>query len=155
MCHDPLSCADPLADRRFAYGRAAADAGDWPTAVDLYEQAGELAPRWAPAQFALGEARERLGDADGAVRAWRACLALDPEDRQGAAARLALLEGATPQQLSPGYVARLFDDYAPRFEDHLAGTLGYRGPELLICALDEASPRRRFEAVLDIGCGTG
>ena len=51
----------------------------------------QLAPDWAPAWFALGEARERLGDLTRAVEAFSATLAADPGDAQGARGRLALL----------------------------------------------------------------
>ena len=52
-------------------------------------------------------------------------------------------------------MARLFDDYAPRFDRHLRDTLGYRGPELILAALDEVAPGRRFREALDLGCGSG
>jgi len=153
---DPLASSDLVVQSRYAYALAAARDGDWLTAAEVLEQALERAPDWPPALFALGEAREKLGDAAGAADAFRATLAADPLDRQGAAARLALL-GATPAlvDLPPAYVARLFDDYAPRFDRHLAEALGYRGPTLIVEALDALAPGRRFESALDLGCGTG
>jgi predicted TPR repeat methyltransferase len=152
---DPLVCDNPIADRRYAYARAAAREGDWAAAAEVLEQALELAPNWAPAWFALGEARERLGETHGAADAFGAALTADPSDAQGARGRLALLgEGSRLDALSPAYVARLFDDYAARFEAHLAGELGYRGPELIAVALDRLDPRR-FARCVDLGCGTG
>ena len=119
---DPLVCDDPIAERRYDYARAAARDGDWATAAEVLEQALQLAPDWAPAWFALGEARERLGDLTRAVDAFGATLSADPGDAQGARGRLALLgEGSRLHALSPAYVARLFDDYAARFDAHLAG----------------------------------
>jgi predicted TPR repeat methyltransferase len=150
-----LACPDPLADRRFAYGRAALAEGDWSAAADLFAQTLELVPHWAPAHYALGEAREKLGDRAGAARAFRAALAADPSDTQGAAARLAFVEGHSPDALPQSYVANLFNGYAPRFETHLTRALGYRGPALIIEALDETAPGRRFARALDLGCGTG
>ena len=152
---DPLVCGDPIAERRYAYARTAARDGDWAAAAEVLEQALELAPNWAPAWFALGEARERLGEKDGAAGAFGAALAADPSDAQGARGRLTLLgEGSRLDALSPAYVARLFDDYAARFEAHLAGELGYRGPELIAAALDRLDSRR-FSRCIDLGCGTG
>jgi predicted TPR repeat methyltransferase len=81
---DPLACYDPIAARRYDYGRAAADDGDWAAAAEVFEQAAEQAPGWAPAWFALGEARERLGDVKGAGKTFRVALALDASDAQGA-----------------------------------------------------------------------
>jgi predicted TPR repeat methyltransferase len=156
MTRDPLACGDPLAERRFAYARAAADEGDFRAAAEVLEQTLELAPEWAAAWFALGEAHERLGDLDAAAEAFRAALRSDPADAQGATARLALIGRSDPPLSLPhAYVARLFDQYAPRFEAHLTGTLGYRAPALIVEALSAAAPGRRFASALDVGCGGG
>ena len=153
---DPFASGDLVADRRYEYGKAAADDGDWTAAAKIFEQAAERAPRWAPAWFALGEAREKLGDLDGAAEAFRSTLATDPSDAFGAVAQLALIGRAKdPGTLPKAYVARLFDDYAPRFDAHLAGELSYRGPGLIAETLDLAAPGRRFAVTLDVGCGTG
>jgi len=56
-------------------------------------------------------------------------------------------------------VRALFDEYAPRFETHLRETLAYRGPELLLAALERGCERTGrefwFDRCLDLGCGTG
>jgi predicted TPR repeat methyltransferase len=156
MAQDPLAADDFIAGRRFAYAKAAADEGDWSAAADLFEQALERAPEWAAAWFALGEAQEKLGDLDAAARAFREALVADPADAQGAMARLALIgQGDAPRALPQAYVARLFDDYAPRFDKHLTDNLGYRAPALIAEALSSVAPGRRFASVLDLGCGTG
>jgi predicted TPR repeat methyltransferase len=156
VTHDPLACADLIAHRRYAYGKAALEDGDWAAAAEIFEQTAELAPGWAPAWFALGEARERLGDIEGAAAAFRATLEADHSDALGAAPRLALLgDEDAPSALPAAYVARLFDDYASRFNAHLTETLNYRGPALIAEALERAAPGRRFASALDIGCGTG
>ena len=122
----------------------------------MFEQALERAPEWLAALFALGDASERLGRRDAAAEAFRNAIAADPSDPFGAAARLALLGASeTPEGLPRAYVTRLFDDYAPRFEAHLVGALAYRGPALLIEALDAVAPGRRFASALDVGCGAG
>jgi predicted TPR repeat methyltransferase len=156
MTHDPLASDDLIAERRFAYAKAAAEDGDWRAAAELFEQTLERSPRWAAAWFALGEAREKLGDLDAAAQAFRMSLAADCADAQGATARLALIgRGDAPSALSKAYVARLFDDYAPRFDAHLTDNLGYRAPALIADALGAAAPGRRFASGLDLGCGTG
>jgi predicted TPR repeat methyltransferase len=156
MTRDPLTSGDLIADRRFAYAKAAADEGDWSVAVELFEQTLERAPNWAAAWFALGEAREQLGALDTAARAFNATLEADPFDAQGARARLALIgRGDAPAVLPQAYVARLFDDYAPRFDAHLTKNLGYRAPTLIADALSDIAPGRRFASALDLGCGTG
>ena len=132
MAHDPLAAGDLIAGRRFAYAKAAADEGDLSAAAELFEQTLERAPDWAAAWFALGQTREKLGDLDAAAQAFRESLTADPADAQGAAARLALIgRGQTPDALPQTYVARLFDEYAPRFDAHLTDNLGYRAPALI------------------------
>ena len=150
-----MSAPDPLAERRFALALGYAGDGDWGAAADLCEQALERAPDWAPAWFALGEAREKLGEREAAAAAYGRAVACDPSDVAGAGPRWALLEGREAAALPPAFVARLFDDYAPRFETHLTQTLGYRGPEAILAALDEVAPGRRFAVALDLGCGSG
>jgi predicted TPR repeat methyltransferase len=152
---DPYLCPDPLAERRYAYARAAAQDGDWQAAAEVLEQALERAPAWAPALFSLAEAREKLGDARAAASAYAATLRADPADAQGAGPRLARLEQREVVALPPAYVARLFDDYAPRFDQHLRETLAYRGPELIVEAIDAVAPERSFALALDLGCGSG
>ncbi len=154
--NDPLACCDLIAERRYAYGEAAAGDGNFEAAAEMFEQALERAPEWPPALFALGAAREKLGRRDEATEAFRRALEADPSDMLGAAARLSLLGGAkTPDALPRAYVTRLFDSYARRFDAHVVGALAYRGPHLIVAALDDAAPGRRFAKALDIGCGTG
>ena len=63
--------------------------------------------------------------------------------------------GARSHDLPRAYVARLFDDYAQRFDRHLVEDLAYRGPALIAAAIEAAAPGRRFVRALDLGCGTG
>ena len=152
---DPLRAKNPIAERRYAYARAAARDRDFSAAAEVLEQALEVEADWAPAWFALGEARQQLGAFAAARDAFAQALRLDAEDRQGASLRLAALEGREVGALPRAYVARLFDDYAPRFNAHLTGDLAYRGPAVLFDAVQARAPGRRFLRALDLGCGTG
>ncbi len=147
------------ADRRYDYARGAAGGGDHAAAADLCEQALELAPDWAPAWFALGDARAAIGDAGAAEAAFSRALLCDPDDSQGAALRLARLRGETPARPPDAYVRDLFDQYAARFETHLVRDLAYRAPEILRDAITRACAQTgramQFRAALDLGCGTG
>jgi predicted TPR repeat methyltransferase len=151
---------DLRADRRFLYAEASAAEGDHASAAELLEQCLEIVPDWAPAWFALGEAREKLGDMDAAIAAYRHTLVCDPQDVLGASLALARLGAAPiPATAAPVYVARLFDQYAPRFEAHLVDGLDYRAPDLLRDAVAEVCARMNrpmhFAHGLDLGCGTG
>lgn len=154
------SSGDPRADRRFLYAQASAAEGDHAAAAELLEQCLEIAPNWAPAWFALGQARERLADREAALAAYRRAAASDPADVLGTSLALARL-GAAPVLASaaPAYVSRLFDQYAPRFDEHLVQGLGYRAPALLYEAVRDVCQRTNgpmhFARALDLGCGTG
>jgi predicted TPR repeat methyltransferase len=150
---------DLLADRRYRFGRDLAGRGDFSAAADLFAQAVEAAPRFAPAFFALGEARRRLGDVAAAVAAFREALRIDPQDHCGAALHLARLgERDAGEAMSAAYVRTLFDQYAPTFDAAL-DRLAYRAPLELRQAVERwwgnAGRFAPCGEALDIGCGTG
>lgn len=153
-----------LADRRYAYAEACLAEGDAAGAAEMAEQALEMAPDYAPAWVLLGRARAASFAASGveteraaALDALGRALALDPDDVLGSRLHLAGLGAAeAATAIGLGYVRALFEGYAPRFERHLVDELGYRGPQMMVEALD-ALPHapRRFPRALDLGCGTG
>jgi predicted TPR repeat methyltransferase len=149
------SSGNLIADRRFAFGRELASRGDLAAAADLFAQAAEAEPAFAAAWFALAETAAKLDDRAGAVAAFERALALDPQDRCGAALHLARLGAADPARaMSSSYVRTLFDQYAPRFDGALEA-LAYRGPQFLLDAVTRVRPVATFAAALDLGCGTG
>jgi predicted TPR repeat methyltransferase len=150
-----LPSGDLIADRRFEWARDLSAKGEFAAACDLLTQALDLVPNYAAAWFALGEAREKLGDRAGAVLAFQRASAADPPDRHGASLHLIRL-GAAPAAAMPEYYVRaLFDGYAPGFDAALTEGLGYRAPELLLRAVQAAAARVKFGSALDLGCGTG
>ncbi|WP_232630904.1 class I SAM-dependent DNA methyltransferase [Methylobacterium sp. Leaf118] len=158
------SSGDLLADRRYAYAEACLAEGDAVGAAEMATQALEIAPLYAPAWVLLGRARaavfaERRDAADrqAAVAAFAQALTLDPDDALGSRLHLAGLGAAeTASAIAPAYVRALFDGYAPRFERHLVDDLGYRGPAMMVAALDALpGAPERFPRALDLGCGTG
>jgi predicted TPR repeat methyltransferase len=154
-----LSSGDLMADRRFDFARDLQLKGDLVAAADLLLQATELAPGFASAWFTLGEIRERLGEREAAIAAFRRAQVSDPDDRHGAGLRLTLLGAEPLSAMPPAYVRALFDQYAPRFEAALVDDLGYRGPALLFKAVLSARAAIRkpafFRRAIDLGCGTG
>jgi predicted TPR repeat methyltransferase len=150
-----MSSGDLLADRRYRFGRDLAARGDHAGAADLFAQAVEAAPGFAPAWFALGEARTRLDSDAGAAAAFRRALELDPADACGAALQLARLgERDAATAMSPAYVRTLFDQYAGHFDAALS-CLRYDAPARLREAIEKARPDAAFAHMLDLGCGTG
>lgn len=149
------SSGDLIADRRYAYAKAAVEAGDHAEAAEILHQVLELVPHWAPALFMLGIAEDRQSHRTEAISAFEQAAELDVRDELGAGLQLARL-GARPAPASaaPAYVQTLFDQYAVNFEKHLVGMLGYRAPELLFDAVSAVRPGS-YASILDLGCGTG
>lgn len=154
-----LSSGDLAADRRYLWAEASRAEGDWQAAVELFAQAVELAPGWASGWYALGDALLRISQRQPAQDAFRRCQALDPGDMLGAGLRLAQMAGEPVAAMPAAFVAGLFDGYATGFDRHLVDKLAYRGPEVLIAALDSTlgadGSSAHFPRVLDLGCGTG
>ena len=151
----PLSSGNLLADRRYEWARAALVEGDLAAAAELMTQALELAPNYAAAWFMLGEVRERRGEREAAAAAYAKARAADPDDRHGAAVRIARLGVTPPGAMPAGYIRALFDGYAPAFDAALTEGLDYRAPDLLLRAVRSARPHMKFGTALDLGCGTG
>jgi predicted TPR repeat methyltransferase len=153
------SSGDLIADRRFAIAQDLLARDDLAGAADLLTQAIEAAPRFVSAWFALGELREKVGARDEAIAAFQQVCALDAEDRLGAGLHLVRLGALAPGDMPSAYVRTLFDQYAPRFDAALTEGLDYRGPAVLRDALAAACAAAgrppRFDAALDLGCGTG
>ncbi len=155
MTMHQLSSGDLIADRRADYARMLADSGDFASAAELMEQALELAQNWAAGWFMLGEFGEKAANRQAAAAAFRKVLALNPDDIFGAGLKLSLLgEVEMPEAPPVAYVEQLFDDYAEHFEESLLEKLDYKVPERLAeLVINQVS--RRFDCVIDLGCGTG
>lgn len=149
------SSGDLRADQRLEMALQLRARGDVAAAADLIAQALELAPTWPAGLFAHAETLALAGDTSASIAAYRRYLEADPSDVMGAAARLHLLSGGAPPELSAAYVRRLFDQYAPRFDKSLRDGLKYQAPDQLRRLIEESAPARRFGRVLDLGCGTG
>ena len=150
-----LSSGDLIADRRYAWAQDREEKGDLAGAAELLEQALEMTPGYASAWFALGELREKIGDIEGAVAAFRKAREADPDDRHGALLNLVRLKAEKAGEMPRAYVRTLFDHYAPDFDRSLTEGLNYSAPRLLLAATEQAAGDRHFAAMLDLGCGTG
>ena len=152
---------DYLADRRYQHATALANEGDHAAAAELFVQTLERTPKWAAAWFGLAEARAQSGRREEALAAYHKCRHFDRQDTFGASLRIARLNAgeAPPATAPPAYVRSLFDGYAARFDEHLTQSLHYRGPALLLDALERACAACgrdcRFGRAADLGCGTG
>jgi predicted TPR repeat methyltransferase len=92
---------------------------------------------------------------DQALIALQKAIQLDPGNHS-AKYMVAALSGEKPKNAPPEYLKELFNQYSNRFDKHLTRHLSYKTPQLLRKTLDETIGKfRKFEKVLDLGCGTG
>jgi predicted TPR repeat methyltransferase len=129
------------------------------TAVAPYETALRLDPDNLTFRRELATALERTGRAHDAAEHYREILRRAPSD--AAAFDLAALTGGadspSPATSPPQYVANYFDTFAETFDSQLLDKLGYRGPQLLHDAVQQAIDATSAGPldVIDLGCGTG
>lgn len=123
-------------------------------AEDAYRHALEIDPRSALAWKHLGVLLQEQDQLDAAAECFQKLLEANPHD-DVARHMLAATSGETTTTAPAGYVTRLFDDYADRFDEHL-GTIAYRVPTLIRDAvLEVAGGDQLAWRILDLGCGTG
>jgi predicted TPR repeat methyltransferase len=119
-----------------------------------YRRALELDPRSTLALKHLGVLHQERDQLEAAAECFRKLLDAFPDD-DVARHMLAATTGESTTSAPAGYVTRLFDDYADRFDAHL-GSIAYRVPKLIHDAvLAVSGDDQRARRVLDLGCGTG
>jgi predicted TPR repeat methyltransferase len=124
-------------------------------AIAVLRQAIDLDHAYANAHHNLGNVLDRAGRIQEAKQAYHAALTINPTLEE-ARYNLAALGDMPPPLSTPyAYLLRLFDSYAPSFDEHLVEALDYAVPEKLHEAVLAASPGAAGLDVIDLGCGTG
>ena len=123
-------------------------------AIASYRRAIAIDERMIDAHQYLGNLLLNRGATQEAIACYENIVKLDPGHPIGHLARA--LSGGDSERAPSEYVQKLFDQYAPNFDSHLASALRYSDPDKLAALLRHY---RRSEdekwAVLDLGCGTG
>lgn len=142
---------------RVNLGYALIEVGELDAAVATLRRALELDPESIGALGNLGKALRAMGETAAAVDCYRQVAQRGDADLAAKARHMvASLTGETTAAAPDAYVRDLFDYYAPKFDSHLAGRLGYDIPALLRRIMEQyLPPGGRFADVLDLGCGTG
>ncbi|WP_207476500.1 tetratricopeptide repeat protein [Arenibaculum pallidiluteum] len=95
------------------------------------------------------------GQREQAAEAFRKALELDPSNT-GSAHMLSVASGEAMEAVPGALVANTFDGYASYYDKDVTEKLRYRVPGLIRRALtDPFYGKRRYQAILDLGCGTG
>jgi len=155
---DALEKSLALVPRRHALlwvtlGQVSLRLGDAKNAERAFDRALQEDPGCAPAWSERGNLMRELYRLDEAAASFERALALGA-DPELTSFYLASVRGADVPPTPPRrYVEALFDDYAADFELHVAEKLEYRGFEVLLKPV--LGNGRRYERVLDLGCGTG
>jgi predicted TPR repeat methyltransferase len=124
-------------------------------ALMAFQQAVTLFPEYADAYHNIGSILIEMGRTDQALLALQKAAQIDPGNLS-AKYMTAALSGENPKSVPPEYVKELFNQYSNRFDKHLTGQLSYQTPQHLRKALDDTiRMHKKFDKVLDIGCGTG
>ena len=137
-------------------GRRRAESRDFEAARDLFSQVAGAGAAWAPAGSALARSLEgarpsRRGGSPPSARRWRC----DPAD------------APAPPCASPSWPAKARRRrHAPMSRPCSTNMRrnstviwskrsAYRGPQILVDAVERAAPGRVFAHMLDLGCGAG
>ncbi|MCH8036359.1 MAG: tetratricopeptide repeat protein [Proteobacteria bacterium] len=136
-------------------GVVAGQRGDNDECIRLIERAISREPEVAKYHANLGAALRELRRLDEAAQAFERAVALDPS-WELPAYFLAALTGETMPAAPASCLQEIFDSYAGYFENYMVQELQYQVPTFirgLVGRLME--PGRRFDKVIDLGCGTG
>jgi predicted TPR repeat methyltransferase len=136
------------------HARSLASVGQLEAAIATYQKALILDNSCAEAWYQLANLQRETGDDKNAFVSYHKALASGADAELVNYMLAALNKSSVVLQPPRSYVQNLFDQYANDFEEHLVGQLGYCGHTVLIEQLPLICPRR-FESVLDLGCGTG
>lgn len=142
------------ADAHYNLGVSLERSGQLERAVVSYSAALEHSPDHVMAIKNLAGVHRALGHIADAGRLYERATSLMPDD-EVATHLAAAMTGQSTTRAPAGYVRKVFDDYAARYDGHMLESLAYRAPEALGAAIASASGDRRFGVALDLGCGTG
>ncbi|HVT81465.1 MAG TPA: tetratricopeptide repeat protein, partial [Phycisphaerae bacterium] len=156
---------DPSAAEAYSeLGRALVETGRVEDGIEACRRAVDVGPgngdNWhALASALLAKAvRDPAPDSQprlDAIAALERAVELQPAMSEWAF-ELAAARGQTPAHPPDAFVRSLFEEYAPRFENHLVKELHYNVPQQLVAELLRLRPEPRQKwRVLDLGCGTG
>lgn len=122
-------------------------------ALRSFEQALARRPGFAEALLGRGELLLEMGRRDAGIASLQQAREAGADDSRIGFLLAALGVAPVAPRAPDEFVRELFDQYAHRFDAHLAGGLGYRTPALVGQLVDGLGLAPG--PVVDLGCGTG
>jgi len=123
-------------------------------ATELFARALKAEPGYVQAYEGFARAACRAGRLDEAAAAFQWLLTYEPENAVARHLLAACIADPHYEKASEAYVRRLFNHYAPHFDDSLTH-LQYQAPQLIADRLAEFVAPEGSLSILDAGCGTG
>ena len=134
----------------------ASDAALYPKAIECYQKALAAIADNLDAIWGIAECYASLDERDEAASWYQRYLDIEPDEPEALHMLSAMGVAVAPERASDGYVATLFDRFAPDFDDQLTGELEYQVPSILAeTAKDYCTSANGDLDILDLGCGTG
>ncbi|NKB20515.1 MAG: methyltransferase domain-containing protein [Alphaproteobacteria bacterium] len=134
----------------------ASDDALYSKAITLYEQALSVEPENLDAIWGTAECYAALDERVEAASWYQRYLDIEPGEPEALHMLSAMGMTDVPDRASNGYVATLFDRFAPDFDEQLTGELEYQVPAVLAETAKDCFPEANGGLdVLDLGCGTG
>jgi predicted TPR repeat methyltransferase len=147
----------PTAEAHHGLATALLKTKEYAAALEASKQAMALEPSNLEFQWTLAQIQSEQYQFDREAARLRAALAKDPGNKELQFKLAAHQHDSSVSSMPESHVVSTFDKHAETFDVHLVRLLQYKGPELILHAVQEAmgdEGGRRFD-VLDLGCGTG
>jgi predicted TPR repeat methyltransferase len=158
---EALACYEQVCEQQPANAAAWLHRGQALQALERHDEALPCFERATTADPTLAEAWSHRGamlkdrlQLEDAAHCFRQALAHGADAALNHYLLASVTGEAAPAQSPQPYVRFLFDSYADGFDEHLVQVLHYDAPQRLVDGL-AAQGFTRFEAALDLGCGTG
>lgn len=142
------------ADAQINLANVALAQGRFEEATTLFSSALQAEPGYVHVYESFARAASRAGRLDEAAAAFRRLLSFDPDNVVSRHLLAACTSDPHCERAPEVYVRKLFDHYAPHFDESLA-RLQYRAPQLIAEHLTRSVAPKGNLIVLDAGCGTG
>jgi len=152
---DALGIKDSFLPARQQLASAYFNQGKVSRAGDCYKQILKVRPDDTQALLGLANCQRSLGVFTAAAETYSRVLELNPGSAT-ARHHLDAIQHRRSDRAPEDYVRSVFNAYAPGFEQHLTGALGYNSPSILRALGDTLDMGTAIGgAAVDLGCGTG